>query len=153
MTATKDFRLVEKLLILQLKNWLMMLKRIGYILIVTMFSLMVSLFNVGATVIICSHSHNVQFAITMSDDGMSVAHACNTNNHCMQHKHLKLSLVDNAQIAKPAVSPISFDAVQNIASICIDAMYMPTHHRFKKVKPSGMHPPRAYLSLIKVLLI
>lgn len=135
----------------------MMLKKYCNILFATAISLMVMLFNVGATVMYCSHSHTVKVAV-VEDCCMSSSHnmdaGCALSSGCMQYQHLKLSPSDNAKILTPTLSPLSIVALPIDRTVCqISASLRDFVGECAWMLASAQHPPRAYLSKIRVLLI
>lgn len=134
-----------------------MLKKSCNIILATAFSLIVMLFNVGATVMYCSHSHTVKIA--MAEDCCNASHdmdqCCGVSSGCMQYQHLKLSPSDNAKIPTKVVLPLSMAALPADRIVChIAASVRDLAQRdCAWWLTSAQHPPRAYLSKIRVLLI
>ena len=131
----------------------MMLRKFGNILIVMIFSIAVSLFNVGTAMVYCSHNHTMKVAIATSSLHSHKPKTCKTNSSCMQHKHLKLSPTGDVHIEKPVLTPMTIDAILRdvigdvVAATCV------VRHIGEKANLLRLHPPRAYLLSISVLII
>lgn len=138
------------------------MKRIGNILLMTILSLIIVYMSVGATVMHCLRTDSTQlvaFASTIQEE-----HSCCTSNHkkdygqsvksgCMQYHQLKLSPVSNDSNQHFDFTPTLFA----IPTFLLKALPKTTgwHYTNKNCKWKYVphSPPRAYLALIRVLLI
>lgn len=127
------------------------MRKSGHILISLVLSIAILLVGTGINVIHCAHSGAVK--VMANDDSHCRGMSCGEASRCMTVEHIELSptyaahnLVYNFQAMLPLVAACP----DMFAKWLLPAAYKP---EVSHVCNTFVHPPRAYLKLIKTLLI
>jgi hypothetical protein len=129
--------------------------RVLHILLSVLLSVTILFMGSGITITRCSHTGTVRVMTAVIDSGMGDMDGmgCSMSSPCMSVTHMKLSPTDAAQTVT-----FDFQALQPVLAVlpCLVAEWLqptPAKATVRPVFAVWKSPPRAYLNLIRILLI